>query len=121
MQLSLEAVYKISLRVPADTAKDSRPWYSLFENMIGHRRRCAIHRHLFTNEQKKNSSPSPAGFEPTRTTSNRFRVCLLNHSDKTTVPIVGINVLYIDEASGRGQQSNIKSRMYRLLNTVYQK
>ena len=34
---------------------------------------------------KKNRMPSTAGFEPARAKPNRFQVCLLNHSDISTL------------------------------------
>ena len=35
--------------------------------------------------QKNEKKPSTAGFEPAQAKPNRFRVCLLNHSDISTI------------------------------------
>jgi hypothetical protein len=45
--------------------------------------------------QKKEKKSSTAGFEPAQAKPNRFRVCLLNHSDISTYVICFHNIIII--------------------------
>ena len=47
-------------------------------------------------ELERRKKATTAGFELARAKPNRFRVCLLNHSDKLSVGVVGLDGVMMD-------------------------